>query len=283
MAIKAPPSPPDAAAQFLVGPVMHARLKPVGHRFTYQVFALLIDLSQVQAAGRLSRFFSVDRPNLLSFRQKDHGPTGAGDDPATAISRILTEAGLKTPPKRLLLLCYPRVFGFVFNPISIYFAYDSNDELVGLVYEVRNTFGDKHCYVAPIKPGELSEAGLRQSREKVFYVSPFLAPRLFYHFRIRPPDSGGLAVRILEKDIEGPILAASFSGRPLAITDLACLRLAFGLPLMTLKVVAAIHFEALRLWFKGVRFFHRPPAPPAYSVDGAFPAAAESRADHANG
>lgn len=265
------PPPPDAAC-FYVGPVMHARMKPVAHRFSYRVFNLLIDLDKLEEAGRLSRFFSLGRFNILSFRAADHGPLarGNGDDPRSAITRILKDAGVEDAPARTLLLCYPRVFGFVFNPISVYFCYDKDQCLMAAIYEVRNTFGDRHSYVAPVRDGELSMAGLRQRAEKLFYVSPFMPPQLTYHFRLRPPTEGDVAVRILETDPAGPMLAATFTGEKQAMTDASCLRLAFGLPFMTLKVVFGIHWEALKLFVKGAPFFHRPKAPPAVSLDGRF-------------
>lgn len=261
--------PPDAAARFYVGPVMHARFKPVAHRFQYRVFSLLLDLGRLDEAARLSRFFSIGRFNLLGFDMKPHGAE-KGADPREAVPRMLVEAGITEPVKRLFLLCYPKVLGFVFNPLSVYFAYGAGNRLLGVVYEVRNTFGERHSYVSPVRSGELSAAGLRQQAEKLFYVSPFLDQCMTYRFRLIPPGNDKVAVRILETDPDGPILAATFHGEAAPITDASCLRLTFGLPLMTLKVVAGIHFEAMRLWFKGIRFFSRPPRPPATSHDGRF-------------
>lgn len=262
--------PPQVAAAFYVGQVMHARLKPVPHRFRYSVFSLLIDLDRLAEANRLSWFFSIGRFNLLGFSPGSHGPEAEARDPRHAIPRMLRDAGLKTPVKRLFLLCYPRVLGFAFNPISVYFAYGPADDLIGLVYEVRNTFGERHSYVAPIVPGELSEAGVRQTADKLFYVSPFLDQRMRYHFRLRPPGMRDVALRIFETDAEGPILSATFTGVFTPISDWSCLRLGFGMPLMTLKVVAGIHFEALRLWLKGMRLFSRPAPPPPASHKGIF-------------
>lgn len=261
--------PPDVPAVFYVGPVMHARFRPVPHRFQYQVFSLLVDLDRLEEANRLSRFFSVGRFNLIGFDLRPHGPR-PGDDPRRAIPRMLEEAGLAEPVEKVFLLCYPRVMGFVFNPLSVYFAYGAGDRLIGVVYEVRNTFGERHSYVAPVRQGEVSPAGLRQSASKLFYVSPFLDQTMRYLFRVLPPGGERLSLRILETDPAGPMLAATFTGRPEPITDRACLRLTFRMPLMTLKVVAGIHFEALRLWLKGIRFFSRPARPPAISHDGRF-------------
>jgi DUF1365 family protein len=260
--------PPAAAAVLYHGQVMHARMKPKPHRFAYGVYALLIDIDRLGEAGRQSRLFSVGGPNILAFRPEDHGD--AGRTPLGAHARkLLRESGLAAEPARIKLLCYPRVLGFVFNPISIYFAYGASGDLVGVIYEVRNTFGDMHTYVAPVAAGELTEAGLRQEREKLFHVSPFMDMRMRYRFRIRPP-SNDVALRILETDAEGPILSATFIGKCTELTSLSALAAFCRIPLLTMKVVAGIHYEAMKLWFKGIRFFARPAPPPAASASGRF-------------
>ncbi len=260
--------PPGGPAALYRGDVMHARMKPKAHRFTYGVYTLLIDIDALDAADRASRFFSVGRRNLLSFEPRDHGD-GGRTPLREHIRRLLAEAGLRTPPARILLLCYPRVLGFVFNPISVYFAYDADGQLIGVVYEVRNTFGDMHTYVAPVRDGELTEAGLRQERDKLFHVSPFMDMAMRYRFRLRPPGPD-VALRILETDAEGPILSASFIGKHTELTNGGVLAAFCSIPLLTLKVVGGIHFEAMKLWFKGIRFFTRPTPPPQASVDGCF-------------
>jgi uncharacterized protein len=159
--------------------------------------------------------------------------------------------GIDLTGGRVLLLCYPRLFGYAFNPLSVYFCYAACGALALIVYEVRNTFGEIHPYVLPVRPGEVSEAGVRQEQEKLFYVSPFVEMAMRYHFRVSPPCET-VKLRILETDLEGPLLAAAFSGHRRALTTSALLRSFFALPLVTLKIVAAIHWEALRLWLKGV-------------------------------
>jgi uncharacterized protein len=261
-------APALAAAALYKGQVMHARMKPKAHRFTYGVYNLLIDIDALEAADRQSAFFSVGRFNLLSFRAEDHGD--AGRTPLGAhVRKLLADAGLREPPARIELICYPRVLGFVFNPISVYFAYSSDGALTGVVYEVRNTFGDMHAYVAPVRDGELTEAGLRQERDKLFHVSPFMDMPMRYHFRIRPPGDE-VAIRILETDGEGPILSATFHGLRKPLTTASALAAFLTVPLLTLKVVAGIHFEAMKLWFKGLRFFTRPEPPPPASDAGRF-------------
>lgn len=255
------PPPSDAAALY-TGKVMHARMKPVAHRFTYEVFSTLLDLDRLEEAARASSFFSVGRFNLVSFFEKDHGRRD-GSSLRAHVNGLLREAGLAAPA-RVMLLCYPRILGFTFNPLSVYWCYDARGALAALVYEVRNTFGEMHTYVAPVRAGEVSAAGVRQARDKIFYVSPFMDMDMRYHFRLQPPGDR-IGVRILETDAEGPILAATFSGSRRPFTTRALVAACARLPFLTLKIVAAIHVEALRLWIKGLRLRPRPAPPPPAS------------------
>ena len=260
----------DAAAALYFGEVMHARLKPMGHRFSYRVMSLLIDLDRLDAADRQSPLFGVNRAALYSFNEADHGERN-GSSLRLYARRCAAERGVDLDGGRVLLLCYPRLLGYTFNPLSVYFCHRADGELALAIYEVRNTFGEIHSYVLPVKPGELSEAGLRQQQEKLFYVSPYIEMAMRYHFHLSPPGER-VRLRILETDREGPLLAASFSGRRRDLTTAALLRSLVSLPLLPFKIVAAIHWEALRLWLKGARLVRRP--------DAAFDtglAAAESR------
>lgn len=245
-------SPPDAPASLYAGSVMHARLKPVAHRFSYRVFNLLIDLDRLQEANRLSRVFSVSRFNLASFHEKDHGPRDGTSLRAHA-DRLLLEAGIRERAGQVFLLCYPRILGYVFNPLSVYYAYSENGSLIALIYEVRNTFGDIHSYVEPVHAGQSGPEGVRQMSEKAFFVSPFMEMKQRYKFRILPPGRS-IRVRILETDRDGPLFSATFSGSFEELNTVSLLRLCSSTPLLTLKVIAAIHFEALKLWLKGVPF-----------------------------
>ncbi len=267
----APFPPPSGAAWLFPGDVMHHRMKPRAHRFAYKVFCLLIDVDRLEEAGRRSPFFSIGRWNLLSFHEADHG-TGSADTRPGRLRRhvddLLGPAGVDAAGGRVLLLCYPRMLGFAFNPISVYFVYDRQERPAALIYEVRNTFGEMHTYVCPLEPGQMSEAGIRQERDKRFYVSPFMGQAMRYRFRIRPPGER-VAVRILETDADGPILAATFTGRRSDLTSKAIVKACLTFPLMTLKVVAGIHWEAMKLWFKGIRLYDRPPAPAPVSYGDA--------------
>lgn len=266
--------PPASVVSLVPGTVMHARMKPKQHRFSYRVFNLLIDIGALDRAARVSRFFSIGpRFNLAGFRESDHG--GGSGSLRAHVDALLAPAGVDLAGGRVLLLCYPRILGFVFNPISVYFCYGPDRDLAAVIYEVRNTFGEMHSYVAPVVAGELSVAGLRQERDKLFYVSPFLDMPLRYHFRLLPPGEGEVRVRILETDAEGPILAATFAGRRKDLTTPALLRECLAVPFMTLKVVAGINWEALKLWIKGVGLRTRPnpPEPASYAASRDQPAA----------
>ncbi len=253
------------------GTVTHRRLRPVRHRLSYRVFALLVDLDEPPRLDRTLRLFSHNRFNLYSFHDRDHGDGSVAL--RAHVDRQLATAGIDIGSGPVRLLCYPRVLGYVFNPLSTYFCHRPDGALAAILYEVNNTFGDRHCYVIPVARG--GESPIVQDCAKALHVSPFLGMDMAYQFRIVPPGDD-TAIGVTVRDGEGPILAASFAGRRLPLTDATLARLAVRYPLMTLKVIAGIHWEALRLWRKGVRF-HRRPRPPAaaLTVVGPVPAASD--------
>lgn len=255
---------PDVAAALYTGTVMHQRMKPFGHRFNYRVFSLMVDLDRLDEADQLSALFSVNKPNLVTFHEKDHG----GEDDISLRSyadRLLSNAGLEERACRIVLVCYPRILGYVFNPISVYYAYDGDDRLTAMIYEVRNTFRERHTYVCPVSDGEMSDGGLRQTCDKIFHVSPFIPMQMRYHFRMLPPGQE-IRWRILETDAEGPLLAATFTGCQETMATATLLALTARIPFLTMKIVAGIHWEALKLWFKGAKYISRPKAPPPVSI-----------------
>jgi DUF1365 family protein len=217
--------------------------------------SLLIDLDRLADADQLSPLFGVNRAALYSFHEVDHGRQD-GSSLRAYVQSCAAEHGIDLTGGRVLLLCYPRLFGYTFNPLSVYFGYRADGELALLIYQVRNTFGDIHPYVLPVTPVDISDAGVRQQQDKQFYVSPFIEMAMRYHFRVRPPGAR-VQLRILETDREGPLLAATFNGRYRMLTTKELLRAFFALPLVTVKIMAAIHWEALRLWLKGARLVPR--------------------------
>jgi DUF1365 family protein len=235
---------------------MHARLKPMSHRFVYRVLNLMIDLDRLDEADRQTALFGVNRHALYSFNERDHGPRD-GSSLAAHVRTLAAAAGLDLSGGRIMLLCYPRLLGYAFNPLSVYYGYRADGTLALLIYEVRNTFGEQHSYVCPVRPAEISAGGVRQARDKRFYVSPFIGMEMRYHFRLSPPGED-LKIRILETDADGPLLAATFHGRRQLLTSPHLIAAFLALPFVTLKVVAGIHYEAARLWLKGARLFPRP-------------------------
>jgi len=242
------------------GAVRHARYAPARHRFTYRVFSLFVNVDDLDARANLPALLSVDRFNLFSIKLKDHGPKDA-TKLRPFIDNLLGKRGLARP-EQIFILCYPRILGYAFNPLTVYYCL--NDGAVSaLVYEVRNTFGDDHIYVVPVD-ARGSETSLSHTRDKQMHVSPFIEMNATYHFSAPLPDDE-LRLVIRETQNNAPLLIASFAGHRRALTNRQLLRAFFQYPMMTLKVVAAIHFEAGRLFLKNVPFISRP-SPPADRV-----------------
>lgn len=213
------------------------------------------------------RLFAYNRAGLFSFHDRDHGPRD-GSPLRPWVERQLRQAGLDFTPGPIALLCFPRLLGHVFNPLSVYFCRDGEGALRAILYEVKNTFGQQHGYLLPVAPGEEADGWVRQSQDKHFYVSPFLPMECRYRFRIHAPDER-MAILIrqtaLENGAQAETLVATLTGQRRPLDDATLGRMALSVPLLTLKVVAAIHWQALRLWWKGARF-HRRPDPPATEV-----------------
>lgn len=236
------------------GAVTHERLRPRRHSLRYSVFCLLIDLDELQLLDGHSALFAINRPAIFGFREADHGD-GHGTLKDWA-ARTLTQHGIAYDGGRIELLCYPRLLGFVFNPLSVYFCHDHAGALVGILYEVHNTHGERHTYVMRAEPGQ---PVVRHSAPKAFFVSPFMPMDCIYRFRIAPP-ADRIGISILEDDAKGLLLTAAFTGERREISSGLWWRLLLGYPLMTLKVVAGIHLEAIKLLLKGTPLFRWQPA-----------------------
>lgn len=243
------------------GHVRHVRFRPMRHAFRYAVFSLYLDLDDIPALARRSRIFAHNGFGLLGFHDRDHGP-GADTPLRPWVERHLHAAAIADADARIMLLCYPRILGYVFNPLSVYFCHGRDGALRALLYEVHNTFGDRHVYLLRVR--DAATGVLHHRAKKALHVSPFLGMEAAYRFRTAPPDEA-LRLSILESDGQGALLYAALDGERRPLDDRTLARALLRYPLMTLKVIAAIHFHALRLWLKGARF-HRRPGPPACEV-----------------
>ena len=243
------------------GSVIHERLRPKRHRLRYNVFTMLIDLDELSDLDKDGLLFGHNRSAILSFFDRDHGP--ATDEALRPwVEARMRDAGLEPDGGAIRLLCYPRVFGYVFNPLSVYFCYRREGDLSAIVYEVCNTFGEMHAYV--IRVSNKGRSVIRQSCDKKMYVSPFMSMETKYHFRIVPPaDRINIAIR--QEDEDGVLFAAAFSGEKSPFNRRTLTRCLVAFPFLTVKIIAAIHWEAFLLWAKGLKVF--PHTPAAHAVD----------------
>ncbi|WP_367716047.1 DUF1365 family protein [Nitratireductor sp. GISD-1A_MAKvit] len=238
------------------GQVVHTRHAPRVHRLRYRVFSLELDLDELPALSSSLRLFGHNRTALFSFHESDHGD-GEKDGLRRWVDRQMRAAGLDPASMRVSLLCYPRILGYVFNPLSVYFCRDKSGVVRLILYEVCNTFRERHTYVLPA--GTAGQKHVTHSCDKALYVSPFLSMNCRYDFRILPPGEK-VGITINETENGSPVMFAAFTGKRVELSDRALLRLFLTHPLMTLKITAGIHFEAMRLWLKGVRFHRHEPA-----------------------
>ena len=245
-------SAPQNSALY-VGTVTHCRLRPRAHRLAYRIYSLLLDLDELERLDRRLRLFSVNRFNLFSFHEKDRGD--GGNLPLRAqVEEKLRAAGLPSDGGAVKLLTMPRLLGWSFNPLSVFFCYRPGGDLTAILWEVDNTFGERHGYLLPAgAPGET----VHQGCAKAFYVSPFMDMNLRYAFAVDGPDAR-LRIVIDALDTDGLILRTRHNAVRQPLTDAALARLFFSLPFQTLRVVFGIGWEALKLWLKGVRLRPRP-------------------------
>ena len=234
------------------GKVIHKRFKPKKHFFQYRVFSLFLDLDEIKEISNKINLFSYNKFNLISFYNKDHGDRD-GSSLQDWVKKNLKLSGIKTENIKIKLLCYPRILGYVFNPLSIFFIYDNKNNLISILYEVKNTFGEQHTYVFNVKK---KDNLIENFCNKKFHVSPFIEMDCKYSFKILEPKNK-LSVVINQSDQTGKLLYASQDGIRSQLSGKNLIFSYISHPLMTFKIIGAIHFEALKLWFKGIKLVKR--------------------------
>jgi DUF1365 family protein len=249
------------AATLYQGRVMHQRLFGPAYRFDYRVFSVLLDIDRIDEVAAGTRLFSRNRFNLFAFYDRDH--LAGEDDLRGWAESVLRRFGITDRGLRIRLLCFPRILGWVFNPLSLWYCENDAGRPVAVIAEVRNTFGERHCYLLQPQAGG-GDWPLRDSHAKEFHVSPFIDMQARYEFRLSRPDDR-LAVVIREYAEDRLMLVATQTGTRKPFTSLGLLREALRVPLQTLKVLGAIHWQALKIWLRGGRF-HGKPAPPMKEV-----------------
>ena len=230
------------------GNVIHKRFKPKKHYFKYKVFSLLIDLNELDEIQKKIKIFSYNKFNIISFFDIDHGPRD-GTSIRQWILKNLKDLGIHDNKIKIKLLCYPRIFGYVFNPLSVFFIYDKNSKLISIFYEVKNTFGEQHTYLFKAS----DDKTIKNNCSKKFHVSPFIEMECNYYFRVLKP-SDKMSVIIDQSDNNGKLLYASQDGVAKELNQKNLIISYICHPLMTFKIIAAIHFEAFKLWLKGIKF-----------------------------
>ena len=234
------------------GTVIHKRFKPKLHTFNYNVFSLLIDLSEIDLLQKTLKIFSYNKFNIISFFNKDHGARDGSSLKHWVIDN-LKKNNIESDNIQIKLLCYPRIFGYVFNPLSVFYVYDKNSDLISILYEVKNTFGEQHTYIFKTK----KEQNLIQHvSKKKFHVSPFIQMNCVYFFRLLKPGNK-ISVIIDVQDPLGKILYASQDGFKSELNNNNLIKSYLKHPLMTFKIIIAIHFEAFKLWTKGIKFIKK--------------------------
>ena len=234
------------------GVVTHRRFKPKKHFFSYKVFSLFINLKEIKELEKEINFFSFNKFNILSFYNIDHGSRD-GTSLIRWAKEVLKKHNIDIGQGKVKLLCFPRFFGYVFNPLSIFYCYDENFLLKAVLYEVKNTFNEQHTYIFPVS--SFSNLILHKCNKK-FYISPFIEMKAFYNFRLLAPDKN-ISIFIRQKDTSGNLLTACQIGKRKELNNKQLFFQLIKHPMMTFKIILAIHFEAFRLWTKGIKHIKR--------------------------
>lgn len=247
------------------GVVRHRRFKPVRHDLSYKVWYMLLDLDELDQLDRSVPGFANERRGAVSFVARDHGPRD-GSALRPWIESHLAEAGVDLEGGPIRLLAFPRLNGYAFNPITVWFCHGPLGDLRAMMFEVSNTFGEWHHYLVPVAAGAGLRADgsqvVRTTFDKELFVSPFMDMDATYEITTRVPDDR-VSIALQLTTAEGYMLSASFSGRRIALTPWNLRRIRWKHPLLTMKVIGGIHWEALKLWVKGAPYRRRDGHPSA--------------------
>ncbi len=242
-----------------VGSVSHRRKAPFQHKLRYRTYSILLDLDEVEAVTARIPIMSHNRWNLFSIHDRDHGARD-GTPMRSWADQQLADAGIDLAGGRIEVLLFPRLLGYTFNPLTIWLCYHADGSLVAVIYEIHNTFGHSHSHLVPIT----DSAPHRHSFAKELHVSPFFDRDGMYTFTLRPATDR-FSVSIDYSSEDGGLLTATMVGDRQDLTTTSLARAFFTHPLLTVKVMAGIHWQALRLWRRGARY--RPvPEPPSHPV-----------------
>lgn len=232
--------------------VVHQRRKPALHRFTYRLLLMHFDLDELEMLQARLRLFSRGSRNFFSYRHQDHFP-GPHATTRENVLAWLREQGVDAPISRVTFTGLVRTLGYVFNPVAFYFCHQESGKATHVVCEVTNTFGERKRYL--LGPEHAEGSVFRSRMRKFFYVSPFVGLDADFDFHLAVPDEQ-LNLRIDSRNGEEHVVETWMTGRRVPITDRTLLLSLFRYPLLTLRVTVGIHWQALRLWMKGVPF-HR--------------------------
>ncbi|MGI9585982.1 MAG: DUF1365 domain-containing protein [Acidimicrobiia bacterium] len=238
--------------------VRHRRFKPNEHKLRYSVYSLLIDIDEIDELSRRIPILSHNKWNLVSFHDADHGARD-GTDLRSWIEQVAANAGIDAGGS-VQLLAFPRILGYTFNPLSVWFIHAKDGTLSGVLYEIRNTFGHSHSHLVVLSDTDTTaDRGLRHGFDKTLHVSPFFDQIGRYEVALKPPDDA-FSIAITYFDDEGDrLLSASQIGTRIELSSRSLLKQFFTKPLLTFKVLAGIHVHAVRLFLKGAKY--RPVAP----------------------
>jgi DUF1365 family protein len=242
----------NAPASLYAGRVAHIRHAPFRHRFDYRIYMLAADLDRLDEVAETSRLFSHNKPGLISLHDKDHGFRDGRGLRAYA-EAALGSQGLAHCAARIIFVTMPRLLGYAFNPISFYFCHDESGQLGAVLHQVKNTFGDQIGYLMPVAGAGI----IRQSVPKRMHVSPFFDMQGGYRFALTPPGEK-LTVSIQYGAASQKRMTATMILRQRPFTDASILRLLAEMPLAPMKVMTAIHWQALKLFLRGAKFHNVP-------------------------